>query len=429
MKVSSLRHNANFRLYFAARIVSQLGDQLYVFAVSWFVLDLTKSSIHMAALLAVNALSVMAAAPIGGLVADRVSRKTVMVVTDILQGAVLLALLGLQQSHLLSLGILYAGTVLLGLASGLFSPAAGAIVPGIVGAEQVPPAVAAGQAAANFCTIAGMLLGGGMYGLVGLAGILAFNAASNLAAAGMESRIRVDRFAMTAALPPAPRPSSAAPLSRALGEIRDGIRQVRSDRTVFALLLVNTAFTLAVMPIGMVYVPYLFNVLLRSTPVQSAFPQASIWAGIILGSAGAARLMRRHRPERLMAGALLVLAVHTLLMVALTSGWAALGTSGMSAACSVANAVAGAAASFFIVPLYSLFHARADERFRGRFWGLEGSLRTAAMCAGYFLAGSVAQRFPIWMVFAGVGTVLAVLCVTVIRVSAAAANGKTAPAG
>ena len=429
MKVSALRHNANFRLYFAARIVSQLGDQLYVFAVSWFVLDLTKSSIHMAALLAVNALSVMAAAPIGGLVADRVSRKTVMVVTDVLQGVVLLALLGLQQGHLLSLGILYAGTVLLGLASGVFSPAAGAIIPGIVGAEHVPAAVAAGQAAANFCTIAGMLLGGGLYGLVGLAGVLVFNAASNLAAAGMESRIRVDRFAMTAAAPPAPPPSSAPPLRRALREIRDGIRQVQSDRAVFALLLVNTAFTLAVMPIGMVYMPYLFNVILGSTPAQSAFPQASIWAGIIAGSAGAARLMRRHRPGRLMAGALLVLAVHTLLMVALTSGWAALGTSAMSAACSVANAVAGAAAAFFIVPLYSLFHARADERFRGRFWGLEGALRTAAMCAGYFLAGSLAQRFPIWMVFAGVGTVLAVLCVTVIRVSAAAANGKTAAAG
>ena len=429
MKVSALRHNANFRLYFAARIVSQLGDQLYVFAVSWFVLDLTKSSIHMAALLAVNALSVMAAAPIGGLVADRVSRKTVMVVTDVLQGVVLLALLGLQQGHLLSLGILYAGTVLLGLASGVFSPAAGAIIPGIVGAEHVPAAVAAGQAAANFCTIAGMLLGGGLYGLVGLAGVLVFNAASNLAAAAMESRIRVDRFAMTAAAPPAPPPSSAPPLRRALGEIRDGIRQVQSDRAVFALLLVNTAFTLAVMPIGMVYMPYLFNVILGSTPAQSAFPQASIWAGILAGSAGAARLMRRHRPGRLMAGALLVLAVHTLLMVALTSGWAALGTSAMSAACSVANAVAGAAAAFFIVPLYSLFHARADERFRGRFWGLEGALRTAAMCAGYFLAGSLAQRFPIWMVFAGVGTVLAVLCVTVIRVSAAAANGKTAAAG
>jgi len=429
MKVDSLRLNANFRLYFAARIVSQLGDQLYVFAVSWFVLDLTKSSLHMAALLAVNALSVMAAAPVGGLIADRVSRKTVLVVTDLLQGVVLLALFALQQTHLLSLGALYGGTVLLGLASGAFTPAAGAIVPGIVGAQLVPSAVAAGQAATNFCTIAGMLLGGGMYGLVGISGILVFNAVSNLVSAGMESRLRVTAFGTGAAASAAPARASAPPLQRALQEIRDGIRQVRSDHAVFALLLVNTAFTLAVMPIGMVYMPYLFNVILGSTPVQSAFPQASIWIGIIVGSVAAARLLRRHRPERLMTAALLVLALHTLLMVALTAGWATLGTSAMSAACSIANGIAGASASFFIVPLYSLFHARAEERFRGRFWGLEGALRTGAMCAGYFLAGVVAQRFPIYAVFGGVGVVLAVLCVSVIRLDMAAPNGKTAAAG
>ena len=46
---TSLRSNGNFRLYFGARIVSQLGDQLYVFAICWYVLDLTKSSFLMAA--------------------------------------------------------------------------------------------------------------------------------------------------------------------------------------------------------------------------------------------------------------------------------------------------------------------------------------------------------------------------------------------
>lgn len=418
-----LRANGNFRLYFAARIVSQLGDQLYVFAISWFVLDLTKSSVHMAALLAVNALAVMAAAPLGGLIADRVSRKAILVVTDILQGAVLLALLALQQAHLLSLAALYAGTILLGLASAVFSPAAGAIVPGIVGREHVAGAVAAGQAASNFCTIAGMLLGGAMYGLVGIAGVLVFNAASNLVAAGMESRIQVSRFAMT--------PGAAAGPAGVSQELRDGLRHVRADKAVFALLLVNTAFTFSVLPIAMVYMPYLFNVILGSSPAQSAFPQAAVWAGIIAGSAAAARLMKTRRSQALIAGGLAALAVHTLLMVALVGGRAMLGPQGMSIACTLANLVAGAAAAFFIVPLYSLFHARTTEEFRGRFWGLEGALRTAAMCAGYFVAGALAQRLPLGSVFAGTGVVLAVLSVIVMRLKApqAATYGKTAGAG
>jgi MFS family permease len=421
---AGLSFNRNFRRYFAARIISQLGDQLYVFAVSWYVLDLTKSSFHMAALLAVNSLAVMAVAPFGGLLADRVSRKKVLVGTDLLQGAVLLALLLLQQGHLLSIGALYAGTVLLGLCSAVFSPAASAIVPGIVGGKRVPEAVAAGQAAANLCTIAGMLLGGALYRLIGIAGILLLNAVSNLAAAALEAGIRVAPAAAGAessgagagGLPPAgadatggkpvPTKSAAGELKRFAAEIRDGLRQVRSDRTVFALLLVNTVFTLAVLPIAMVYVPYLFNVILGATPLQAAVPQAAIWAGIIAGSTAAARLLRRRRPQTLIAGGLLALGAHALLMIALIGARRLLGVSWMSAACALGNAVAGVAGAFFIVPLYALFHVRTVDAFRGRFWGLESSLRTAAMCAGYFLAGILAQRLPLGVVFAGTGVVL-----------------------
>ncbi len=160
-----------------------MGDQLYVFAISWYVLELTKSGFHMAALLAVNSLAVMAVAPFGGLIADRVSRKTLMVVTDVAQGIFLLALFLLQQGPGLSLEMLYTGTVLLGLCTAVFSPAASAIVPGIVGPGSVPQAVAASQAAVNFCTIAGMLMGGALYRLIGIGGVLLLNAASNLVAA------------------------------------------------------------------------------------------------------------------------------------------------------------------------------------------------------------------------------------------------------
>ena len=187
---AGLLANRDFRLYFAARIVSQLGDQLYVFAISWFVLDLTRSSFHMAALLALHSLAVMAVAPFSGLIADRVSRKKVMVGTDLLQAAVLLALLFLQRGGWLSIGALYGGTVLLGLCSAVFLPAATAIVPGLVGSRRIPEAVAAGQASANLCTILGMLLGGALYRFIGIGGVLLLNAASNLIAAAMVSRLR-----------------------------------------------------------------------------------------------------------------------------------------------------------------------------------------------------------------------------------------------
>jgi MFS family permease len=196
------------------------------------VLDLTRSSFHMAALLALHSLAVMAVAPFSGLIADRVSRKKVMVGTDLLQAAVLLALLFLQWGGWLSIGALYGGTVLLGLCSAVFLPAATAIVPGLVGSRRIPEAVAAGQASANFCTILGMLLGGALYRFIGIGGVLLLNAASNLAAAAMVS-------------PPGRRGEAVVEAwrdgeLRGSSELREGLARVRADRVTFGLLLVNT---------------------------------------------------------------------------------------------------------------------------------------------------------------------------------------------
>lgn len=417
-----LRSNGNFKRYFTARIVSQLGDQLYVFAICWYVLDLTKSSLLMAALLAVNALAVMAVAPFGGLIADRISRKKVMVGTDVIQGVILLALVGLQLGHSLSIGTLFTATVLLGLCSAVFSPAASALVPGIVGREQMPAAVAAGQAAENICTIVGMLLGGALYKLIGIPGVLVLNAASNLAAALMESRIQVTGMANPGRAEPRP----VGAVRQFVAEFLDGLRQVRKDRTVSSLLLVNTAFTLVAVPLPLVYMPTLFNVILGASPAQAAFPQAATWAGIILGSAVAARLLRRHRPESIIAGGLLAVSIQTLFMALLIGSRSMIGLPWMTAACTVGNALAGAAAASFVVPLYALFHARSVDEFRGRFWGLESCLRTAALCAGYFVAGTLAQRLPLGFVFAGTSPVLAFLGVIVLRLRASSAPALAA---
>ena len=213
---AGLLANRDFRLYFAARVVSQLGDQLYVFAISWFVLDLTRSSFHMAALL---------------------------------------ALLFLQRGGWLSIGALYGGTVLLGLCSAVFLPAATAIVPGLVGSRRIPEAVAAGQASANFCPILGMLLGGALYRFIGIGGVLLLNAASNLAAAAMVSRLRAGRGEEAGAAGEAAgarreTAGGTGELRRFAAELWEGLARVRADRVTFSLLLVNTAFTLAVMPIA-----------------------------------------------------------------------------------------------------------------------------------------------------------------------------------
>ncbi len=403
-KNTGLYSNRNFRNYFAARIISQLGDQMYVFAVGWYVMDMTRSSFHMAALLAVNSLMVMAVSPFGGLVSDRVSRKKVMVATDLIQGAVLLALIVVLRGRL-SIGALFSAAVILGLCSAVFSPAAGAILPGVVGRELVPAAVAAGQVAENLCTIAGMVSGGILYKLIGIYGILALNASSNILAAVMESRIQTAPLLLSAAAG-----ERAGAFKRFAADIRDGLRFVRSDGMVVSFLLINTVFALVVLPIPIVYLPYFFNVVLGASPGQAAFAQAGIWVGVILGCAAAARVLRRHRAESIMAVGLLAISATTFILVPIFWARVLLSVRELSIICALSNAMAGASAAFFSVPLYALYHARGREEFRGRFWGFEVSLRTAATCGGFFMAGILAQRLPLGTIFGGTAVLMFLMC-------------------
>lgn len=398
---AGLRSNRNFLRYFSARIISQLGDQMYVFAVSWYVMDLTRSSFHMAALLALNSFIVMAVSPFGGLTSDRVSRKRVMVVTDLIQGIVLLALLAALRGGM-PIVALYAATVILGLCSASFSPAASAIVPGIVSRESVPQAVAAGQAGANLCTIVGMVTGGVLYRIVGITGILALNAVSNLLAALMESRIRV----ATASPAASGDAGTGSAFGRLKAQISDGARQIRADRNVSAFLLINAVFSFVVLPIPMVYLPYFFNVIVDAAPLQAALAQAGSWIGIIFGSVVAGRLLRSRRPESVIASGLLSISLTTFLFVFIIQTRHLLGTNLLTLICTLSNALAGGSGAFFIVPLYAFFHARSQDEFRGRFWGVEAALRTAATCGGFFVAGVLAHRLSLDTVFAGMALLM-----------------------
>lgn len=400
---------------------------MYVFAVSWYVMDVTGSSVHMAVLLAVNSFMVMVVSPFAGLLSDRISRKKVMVATDIIQGVVLLGLLAMQQGRL-SIVILYAATAILGLCSAVFSPAASAIIPGMVGLEQVPKVVAASQAASNLCIIAGMVLGGLLYPTVGMTGILALNAAANLIAAGMEARIRVAAIPASAGPSPAGGSPRRIAVRRLAGEMRDGLRQVRADRTVFDFLLINTAFSFIVLPIPMVLLRYFFNVVLGAAPVLAAFAQAGSWVGIILGSAVASRMLRRHRTETLIAGGLLAISASTFLFVLILWARKWFDLTWLSGICALTNILAGASGAFFVVPLYAFFHTRSREEFRGRFWGLEGSLRTAATCGGFLAAGILAQRFSLASIFALMAALMFFLFLWVlIRESWSASRPVAAP--
>jgi|GEM_PF-1525265 len=412
---NQLIKNRNFRLFFSARIISQLGDQIYVFAVMWYVLDITKSSLAMTVPLLLSTVITALVSIFGGTFADRVNRKRIMVLSDIVQGVILVVLTLLVIQNTLEIWMIYVLTAMLAFCGAVFSPAASAIVPDIVTKEQLSKATSANQLTISLCTMTGMLAGGVLYQLFGMLGILIFNASSNILSALIESAIHVpDKKEARANL------SSSHPIK----DLAEGYRYVKGNGFVFSFLTLNSIFVLFALPVGMVLIPYYFNVILHSTALQLAIPQACVWLGMILVSLIVPFSLRRHSIPTLIWRGLIFMSICTFCGVVLTLDvtLSALTSSQISLIWAAINLCCGISVNLFTIPLYTMFHQQTDDEYRGRFWGIENSVRTLALCCGYLLAGLLVQNVPLVYVIAAYGTVMLALSIIAKRIGRSHAN-------
>src|SRR6188508_266410 len=128
--VDLLRRNRNFRLLWLGQVVSQMGDWFNTIALYTIILNLTGSGRDVGLLLVARFLPSCLFGPLSGVVADRFSRRTIMIVSDILRAVVVLGFLFVRRAD--QLWIIYVLTVLQLALSTFFEPAKTAAVPSIV---------------------------------------------------------------------------------------------------------------------------------------------------------------------------------------------------------------------------------------------------------------------------------------------------------
>src|SRR4051812_34703741 len=149
-----------FRLLFGAQAVSIIGDRMVGIALAFAVLDLGGSPTAGGVVLAVRIAPMGATLLIGGVVADRLSRRAVMVAADIsrfiAQGAIALLLLT-GTAEVWMVAVLSGAT---GAASGFFNPASTGLMPAIVPADQLQQANGVRATALSGGEIAGPAIAG-----------------------------------------------------------------------------------------------------------------------------------------------------------------------------------------------------------------------------------------------------------------------------
>ncbi|MGZ6544361.1 MAG: MFS transporter [Actinomycetota bacterium] len=231
--MSLLRRNSDFRRAYLASLISLGGDWFLLVALFGLVLDLTGSALAVAFLLAAQDLTYFFVSPVGGLLADRLDRKWLMVTADVARAVLCLGFF-LVQSHAL-VWLVYPLLAVMACFSAAFEPASAAALPNLVDADDLVTANAMSGSLWGTMLVVGAALGGVVTAALGRDAAIGIDAASFVGSALLLVRIR--RSFQEAR-------GSEKPES--LGEAaKETVQYARRDHRVLALLAVKFGWGLA----------------------------------------------------------------------------------------------------------------------------------------------------------------------------------------
>jgi MFS family permease len=220
----------DFRLYFVGQALSQLGTKMQGAALLWHLSTLTQSPIAMGGFGLVRVAPLFLLGLVGGLVADRVDRRRLLIKTELTLG-VLAALLALWTFHGLdSIWPIYAVSLVSGIVSAFDGPARQSLLPNLVKPEQLSSAVALDSLAQKVAKVLGPLLMGLVLAGWGPGAVYLMNGGSYLAVLG-------SLVAMRVVFPPAPLVSKRGNFD----QVREGLAHVVRSPVLGPLIAMDFA--------------------------------------------------------------------------------------------------------------------------------------------------------------------------------------------
>lgn len=164
--VELVRGNPNFRNLWFGQIVSLFGDWFNLIASAALVAMLTQSGLAIGGLFIARMMAQFFSSPLGGLLADRYNRKTLLIITDVARGITVLGFLLVKNPG--DVWLLYTLTVIQMAFAGIFVPTRNAILPDVVEEREIGSANALSSATWSTMLAFGAALGGIVAGEWGL---------------------------------------------------------------------------------------------------------------------------------------------------------------------------------------------------------------------------------------------------------------------
>jgi MFS family permease len=376
--VDLLRRNRDFRQLWLGQVVSQMGDWFNTIALYTIVLNLTGSGRAVGLVLVARFLPSVVVGPASGVIADRFSRRSIMIISDVVRAVVVLGFLLVRSAE--QLWLVYVLTVIQLVFSTFFEPARTAAIPAIVAPRDLVAANAISSATWSTMLTLGAAIGGLITGWVGTDAAFILDSLTYLLSAVLIMMVRLPLRE--------PLPKRRLTLASALGltQTLEGMSYVRMRPRVFALLMVKPAWGVGggILALLAVFGEKIFPVG-RSTATGIGVLYAARGIGTAIGPFAARRFSGETRTH-----------MQTAIGISFIIGgifYIAFGSATNFIFALVVLAVAHTGGSILWVFSTVLLQQSVEDNFRGRVFAAELALLTLTMAASNYLTGELLDRY------------------------------------
>ena len=275
-KTANVFTGRNFRLVFFGALVSELGAVLYSFAVSFYILEISGNNAFLQGLyLALCGIMQLLLTPVGGVLGDRFNKAAIMYACDYIKGGIIVLatlLMLVFPAGGAHIAILFAVGILGNMVSGIFNPAAGALLPYIVEEDRLQQANAYFSVKSSLESIFGIVLAGVLYALLPITLLFFIVGVCYILSAVSETFIRYRRGDRAEKLS----------LRGALSDMGEGLRYLRSQRAIMAMMISILFVNFFIAPIWGNFLPYFVKTDVAAAPsyLFDRFLTPELWTSV-----------------------------------------------------------------------------------------------------------------------------------------------------
>ena len=324
--------NRNFRLVFLGALVSEIGAILFNFAAGFYILEISGNNAFLQGLiLALSGAVMLIMTPIGGVLGDRINKATIMFICDYIKGGIIIltnVLMLLFRSPGAHIVLLFFVSITGSAVSGIFSPAAGSLLPHIVEEDQLQQGNSYFSIKNSLQGIIGIVLAGVLYAAMSIYALFFLVGACYVASGVSEMFIRYEHK----------RPQERLTVRVALGDIKGGVKYLGTQRAIVALMASILFINFFLSPVTGNFIPFFIKTDVAGAPsyIFSRLLTPELWASVfsvltgISSLVGAVILSSRPQIEKVGRRTALLLCWTAVVMIALAVSYWQLVARGLS---------------------------------------------------------------------------------------------------